>query len=69
MQLVNQHEIYETWAPIIESKTGLTERGKVEWLVMDGIPVELNEHVRDFLRKSLGSVWNNGFRYGMLNNI
>lgn len=32
MQLVNQHEIYETWAPIIESKTGLTERGKVEWL-------------------------------------
>ena len=32
MQLVNQHEIYETWAPIIESKTGLTEGGKVEWL-------------------------------------
>ena len=32
MQLVNQHEIYETWAPIIESKTGLTERGEVEWL-------------------------------------
>ena len=32
MQLVNQHETYETWAPIIESKTGLTERGKVEWL-------------------------------------
>lgn len=37
--------------------------------VMDGIPVELNEHVRDFLRKSLGSVWNNGFRYGMIKTI
>ena len=32
MQLLNQNEIYETWSPIIESKTGMTERTKVEWL-------------------------------------
>ncbi len=32
MQLLNQSEIYETWSPIIESKTGMTDRTKVEWL-------------------------------------
>ena len=32
MQLLNQTEIYENWAPIIESKTGMTDRTKVEWL-------------------------------------
>ena len=32
MQLLNEHEIYETWSPIIESKTGMTDRSKVEWL-------------------------------------
>ena len=32
MQLINENEIYETWSPIIESKTGMTERTKVEWL-------------------------------------
>ena len=32
MQLLNQNEIYENWAPIIESKTGMTDRTKVEWL-------------------------------------
>lgn len=32
MQLLNQNEIYDTWSPIIESKTGMTERTKVEWL-------------------------------------
>jgi hypothetical protein len=32
MQLINQHEIYETWAPILESKTGIQERGKLDWL-------------------------------------
>lgn len=37
--------------------------------VMDGIPSETGEHVRDFLRKSLSSVWNNGFRYGTLKTI
>lgn len=32
MQLINQHEIYDTWAPILESKTGIQERGKLDWL-------------------------------------
>ena len=32
MQLINQHEIYETWAPILESKTGIQEKGKLDWL-------------------------------------
>jgi len=32
MQLLNQNEIYETWSPIIEGKTGMTDRSKVEWL-------------------------------------
>ena len=32
MQLLNQNEIYETWSPIIESKTGIADRTKVEWL-------------------------------------
>jgi len=32
MELLNQSEIYETWSPIIESKTGMTDRTKVEWL-------------------------------------
>ena len=32
MQLLNQNEIYENWAPIIESKTGMTDRSKVEWM-------------------------------------
>jgi hypothetical protein len=32
MQLINQHEIYENWAPILESKTGIQDRGKLDWL-------------------------------------
>jgi len=32
MELLNQNEIYETWAPIIESKTGINDRNKIEWL-------------------------------------
>lgn len=32
MQLLNQNEIYETWSPIIESKTGINDRNKIEWL-------------------------------------
>jgi len=32
MQLINQHEIYDTWAPVLESKTGIQDRGKLDWL-------------------------------------
>ena len=32
MKLINEQEIYDTWAPVIESKTGITEIGKKTWL-------------------------------------
>jgi len=32
MKLINEAEIYDTWAPIIESKAGITDEGKKEWL-------------------------------------
>ena len=32
MNLINHHEIYDTWAPIIEGKTGITDKGKIGWL-------------------------------------
>ena len=32
MNLINHNEIYDTWSPIIESKTGITDKSKIEWL-------------------------------------
>ena len=32
MKLINEAEIYDTWAPLIESKAGITDEGKKEWL-------------------------------------
>ena len=32
MKLINESEIYDTWAPILESKTGITSSEKKEWL-------------------------------------
>lgn len=32
MQLLNEAKIYETWAPVIESQTGVTDPGKLSWL-------------------------------------
>lgn len=32
MKLINEQEIYETWSPIIESKAGITDSSKKEWL-------------------------------------
>ena len=32
MKLINEQEIYETWSPIIESKAGITDSNKKEWL-------------------------------------
>ena len=32
MNLINYHEIRETWAPIIESKTSITDQNKINWL-------------------------------------
>ena len=32
MKLINEQEIFETWAPIIESKTDVKDQYKTEWL-------------------------------------
>ncbi len=32
MKLINEAEIFDTWAPIIEQKAGITEPGKQAWL-------------------------------------
>ena len=32
MKLINEQEIYDTWSPIIESKAGITDSSKKEWL-------------------------------------
>ena len=32
MKLINEQEIYNTWAPLIESKAGITEESKKGWL-------------------------------------
>ena len=29
---INESQIFETWAPIIESKTGIKENAKLGWL-------------------------------------
>lgn len=30
--MINEQEVFETWAPLIESKTDIKDKGKVEWL-------------------------------------
>ena len=32
MKLINEKEIFDTWAPIIESKTGIADSNKTQWL-------------------------------------
>jgi hypothetical protein len=32
MRLINEQEIYDTWAPLIESKAGITDESKKGWL-------------------------------------
>jgi hypothetical protein len=32
MKLINEKEIFDTWAPIIESKTGIADSSKTQWL-------------------------------------
>jgi hypothetical protein len=32
MKLINEQEIYDTWSPLIESKAGITDENKKEWL-------------------------------------
>ena len=32
MKLINEAEIFDTWAPIIEQKAGITDSEKKQWL-------------------------------------
>ena len=32
MKLINEQEIFDTWSPIIESKTGINDASKTQWL-------------------------------------
>lgn len=32
MKLINEQEIFDTWSPIIESKTGINDSSKTQWL-------------------------------------
>jgi hypothetical protein len=32
MKMINEQEIFETWSPIIEAKTGIKDSNKIEWL-------------------------------------
>src|SRR3990172_5255842 len=32
MKMINEQEVFETWAPLIESKTDIKDKGKIEWL-------------------------------------
>ncbi len=32
MKLINEKEIFDTWSPIIESKTGISDSSKTQWL-------------------------------------
>jgi hypothetical protein len=32
MKLINEQEIFDTWAPLIESKAGITDSSKTQWL-------------------------------------
>ena len=31
-QLINETEVVKTWAPIIESATGVADRNKLSWM-------------------------------------
>lgn len=32
MQLINESQVFETWSPILEEKTGITESSKLQWM-------------------------------------
>ena len=43
MQMINEQEVFETWAPVIEQKTGIKDTKKVEWLTKYAHYHSLNE--------------------------
>lgn len=54
MKLINESEIYDTWAPLIESKAGITNEGKKEWLTKYCHYHSLNESAGAY--QALGNV-------------
>lgn len=32
MKLINEKQIFEEWSPVVEEKTGITDKGKLNWL-------------------------------------
>lgn len=54
MKLINEAEIYDTWAPLIESKAGITDEGKKEWLTKYCHYHSLNESAGAY--QTLGTV-------------
>lgn len=54
MKLINEQEIFDTWSPIIESKTGIQENDKKEWLSKYCHYHSLNESAGAY--QSLGTV-------------
>jgi len=43
MNLLNESQIFETWAPMIEEKTGITESAKLKWMTKYAHYHSLNE--------------------------
>jgi hypothetical protein len=54
MKLINEQEIYDTWAPMIESKAGITDSGKKGWLTKYCHYHSLNESAGAY--QTLGTV-------------
>jgi hypothetical protein len=59
MKLINEQEIYDTWAPLIESKAGITDSSKKGWLTKYCHYHSLNESAGAY--QTLGTV--NGMGY------
>jgi len=43
MKMINEQEVFETWAPVIEQKTGIKDAKKVDWLTKYAHYHSLNE--------------------------
>ena len=54
MKLINEQEIYDTWAPMIESKAGITDSSKKTWLTKYCHYHSLNESAGAY--QTLGTV-------------
>lgn len=48
MKMINEQEVFDTWSPIIESKTSIKDSNKVEWLTKYCHYHSLNENAATF---------------------